>query len=106
MILDKEIKDEKILFNNDYENTIREKKIKLEKYKENIFYDEYTYIEEYLQKYEYYIKTLNMFGKNAIVLLAAAVSDYYIPDEKMIEHKIQSSGNNLNIYLYPVKKEL
>jgi len=59
-----------------------------------------------LKKYEFYIKSLSYFSKNVIILLAAAVSDYYIPDENMIEHKIQSSENNLNICLYPVKKEL
>ena len=63
-------------------------------------------MEEYLLKYEFYIKNLREFSRNAILFLASAVSDYHIPDEILNEHKIQSSTDNLNISLYPVKKDL
>jgi phosphopantothenate-cysteine ligase len=41
-----------------------------------------------------------------MVILAAAVSDYYIPLEKLSQHKIQSKEENLVITLEPVKKEI
>ena len=41
-----------------------------------------------------------------MILLAAAVSDYYIPQEKLSKHKIQSSQEILTISLEPVKKEI
>jgi len=78
----------------------------LEKFDSKIFFDEFNYIEEYLFKYEFYCRKLNSFGKNAIIFLAAAVSDYYIPEENISEHKIQSTVDKLNIELFPVKKEM
>ena len=106
MIINQESEDEGIRFPENYQSLLREIKLKLDKYREYIFYDEFTYLEEYLEKFEFYIKSLTSFGKNTLILLAAAVSDYYIPDENMNEHKIQSSESNQNICLYPVKKEL
>jgi phosphopantothenate-cysteine ligase len=78
----------------------------LEKFNNKILYIEFTYIEDYLFKYEFFCRKLNSFGKNAIIFLAAAVSDYYIPEEKISEHKIQSTVDILNIELFPVKKEM
>lgn len=43
-------------------------------------------------------------GHNAIVYLAAAVSDFYIPTEQMSEHKIQSRDGPLQLTLTPVPK--
>ena len=37
-------------------------------------------------------------------MLAAAVSDFYLPENEMAEHKIQSSGDDLNLCLRPVPK--
>lgn len=78
----------------------------LNKFQAKIFFDEFTFIEDYLLKYEFYAKKLKSFGKNSLIFLAAAVSDYYIPEEKISEHKIQSTVDKLNIELFPVKKEL
>jgi phosphopantothenate---cysteine ligase (ATP) len=38
--------------------------------------------------------------------LAAAVSDFYIPIDKMVTHKIQSAGGGLHLDLEPVPKIL
>jgi phosphopantothenate-cysteine ligase len=38
--------------------------------------------------------------------LAAAVSDFYLPIDQMVEHKIQSTGSALLIELQPVPKKL
>ena len=49
---------------------------------------------------------LNVFGKHAVIFLAAAVSDFFIPESKMAEHKIQSAQGGINLYLEPVPKFL
>ena len=46
-------------------------------------------------------------GARAVFYLAAAVSDFYIPESKMTEHKIQSREiSTLKIELEPVPKLL
>lgn len=45
-------------------------------------------------------------GAKAILYLAAAVSDFYIPPDEMPEHKIQSSNGPLNLQLQLVPKML
>mmetsp|Transcript_29003 Transcript_29003/g.61546 ORF Transcript_29003/g.61546 Transcript_29003/m.61546 type:complete len:532 (+) Transcript_29003:42-1637(+) len=47
-------------------------------------------VDEYLHKLQLCSKALNTCGSLALVYLAAAVSDFYIPDEKKVLHKIQS----------------
>ena len=49
---------------------------------------------------------LKIFGKRAIIFLAAAVSDFYIPESQMAEHKIQSAQGGLKLNLEPVPKFL
>lgn len=49
-------------------------------------------------------RLLHSMGSDALVYLAAAVSDFYIPRETMAEHKIQSSGGGLELRLDPVPK--
>eukprot|EP01113_Clastostelium_recurvatum_P042391 TRINITY_DN6868_c0_g1_i1.p1 TRINITY_DN6868_c0_g1~~TRINITY_DN6868_c0_g1_i1.p1 ORF type:complete len:330 (-),score=73.21 TRINITY_DN6868_c0_g1_i1:62-994(-) len=49
---------------------------------------------------------LNTAGPRALVFLAAAVSDYYIPLQQMSRHKIQSSEGPLKLNLEPVPKML
>jgi phosphopantothenate-cysteine ligase len=43
-------------------------------------------------------------GKRGLVYLAAAVADFYIPFDKMVEHKIQSDCGSLTLQLEPVPK--
>ncbi|KAK7576522.1 hypothetical protein V9T40_012808 [Parthenolecanium corni] len=49
---------------------------------------------------------LAAFGPKCLLYLAAAVSDFYIPSEQMVEHKIQSGGGPLSITLQLVPKML
>ena len=77
-----------------------------QKYKDKIHYIEYNDVEEYLELYEYISKELSVFGVNSIIFLAAAVSDFYIPKDKIAENKIQSNDSELTIQLYPIKKEI
>ena len=76
------------------------------KFKDKIYYEQFITIDDYLEKYEKIIKLLAVFNHNAIVMLAAAVSDYFIPNHVISKDKIQSSSDNLLIELYPVKKEI
>eukprot|EP01130_Rhizamoeba_saxonica_P004253 TRINITY_DN1744_c0_g1_i2.p1 TRINITY_DN1744_c0_g1~~TRINITY_DN1744_c0_g1_i2.p1 ORF type:complete len:297 (+),score=65.58 TRINITY_DN1744_c0_g1_i2:46-936(+) len=46
----------------------------------------------------------DMVGSNALFLSAAAVSDFYVPEQYMAEHKIQSSEGDLALHLYVVPK--
>jgi len=63
-----------------------------------------------LSDYMYLLKecaeTLRPFGKNAIFVLAAAVSDFYIPPAEMSQHKIQSREGPLELKLWQVPKAL
>ncbi|ORX89577.1 DFP-domain-containing protein [Basidiobolus meristosporus CBS 931.73] len=45
-------------------------------------------------------------GEKALFYLAAAVSDFFIPAEKMVEHKIQSDGGGLTLTMEQVPKVL
>ncbi|KAL7750399.1 Phosphopantothenate--cysteine ligase cab2 [Sorochytrium milnesiophthora] len=45
-------------------------------------------------------------GRLATYYLAAAVSDFYVPTDKMVEHKIQSADGNLMLRLETVPKLL
>lgn len=49
---------------------------------------------------------LSVLGKNAMYYLAAAVSDFFLPRQKMSEHKIQSGKGNLSIEMDQVPKIL
>eukprot|EP01138_Halocafeteria_seosinensis_P007797 gb/GECG01007967.1/.p1 GENE.gb/GECG01007967.1/~~gb/GECG01007967.1/.p1 ORF type:complete len:421 (+),score=48.52 gb/GECG01007967.1/:1-1263(+) len=65
-------------------------------------------VTEYLQLLHVGGKVLGQFGSNVMFLLAAAVSDFYVPPQDLTEHKIQSSGGSskLVLELSPVPKVL
>lgn len=43
-------------------------------------------------------------GRSALLYLAAAVSDFYLPESQLAEHKIQSDEGTLTLRLEPVPK--
>ncbi|CAF3057782.1 unnamed protein product [Rotaria sp. Silwood2] len=49
---------------------------------------------------------LKPFGRSVLIYACAAVSDYYIPNDELTEHKIPSGQNELIIQLKPVPKLL
>jgi phosphopantothenate-cysteine ligase len=51
----------------------------------------FTTVNEYLWHLRDFAMTLQPLGANALFYLAAAVSDFFVPAERMVEHKIQSS---------------
>lgn len=78
-------------------------------------------VEDYLQRLQMCSEAISTCGSLALVYLAAAVSDFYIPLEKRVVHKIQSrdyglessesfnsteinEDNTLTLTLYPVPK--
>lgn len=61
---------------------------------------------EYMKRLEWLSKALDRFGRQVLFYLAAAVSDFYIPWEKMLEHKIQSEIGELQLHLEGVPKAL
>jgi phosphopantothenate-cysteine ligase len=68
---------------------------------------EFRTVQEYLFMLREAVVGLSELGSRAMVFLAAAVSDFYIPEERMIKHKIQSSAEaGLTIVLDNVPKAL
>lgn len=61
-------------------------------------------IEEYLAKLYLCCSALKDCQALAIVYLAAAVSDFYVPKDQRSEHKIQSGTGSLTLTLQPVPK--
>jgi hypothetical protein len=43
------------------------------------------------------------YSSSVLFYLAAAVSDFYVPWDELVEHKIQSSGGNGNLTLHLAK---
>ena len=67
---------------------------------------EFTTVFDYLSLLEYCCKSIECLKANALIYLAAAVSDFYVPKEEMSEHKIQSDQSGLQLNLKPVPKML
>ena len=54
-------------------------------------------LNEYLTLLKLICSTLSRVGRKALIYLAAAVSDFFIPSEDMSEHKLQSSDGPLSL---------
>lgn len=104
----------KLLNDDDYFNSVEIKKTResAKKYHDNIIYIPYTTLEDYLSKLYPLCERIKEFNKHAFVYLAAAISDFYIPEKDLSEHKIQSRDDKgsakqtLEITLYPAPKDL
>ncbi|KAI9223954.1 DNA/pantothenate metabolism flavoprotein [Blastocladiella britannica] len=68
---------------------------------------EFTSVHDYLFLLRAVVQRLHVHsGARAMYYLAAAVSDFFVPHAKMVEHKIQSRGGALRLELDPVPKLL
>ncbi|XP_021743639.1 phosphopantothenate--cysteine ligase 2-like [Chenopodium quinoa] len=67
---------------------------------------QFTTIFEYLQLLQMIAGALRDLGPRVMFYLAAAVSDFYVPWESMVEHKIQSAAGPLDLRLAQVPKML
>ena len=63
-------------------------------------------VHEYLRGLEEICRQLSSFGRRVLVYACAAVSDYFIPDDELTEHKIPSEQSELLVRLKPVPKLL
>ncbi|CAL1699666.1 unnamed protein product [Somion occarium] len=63
-------------------------------------------VNDYLWLLRAVSKELSVLGRNALFYLAAAVSDFFLPRQKMSEHKIQSGKGSLHIEMDQVPKIL
>ncbi|OVA16482.1 DNA/pantothenate metabolism flavoprotein [Macleaya cordata] len=66
----------------------------------------FTTIFEYLQILRMVATSMKSLGSHGMFYLAAAVSDFYVPWESMVEHKIQSASGPLDMRLAQVPKML
>ncbi|KAK2725693.1 phosphopantothenate--cysteine ligase-like isoform X1 [Artemia franciscana] len=71
-----------------------------------LHYLTFTTLSDYLWLLREVSQCLSVFGKDALLYLAAAVSDFYLPTELMPVHKIESSGGPPTITLEIVPKML
>ncbi|GLB42069.1 putative DNA / pantothenate metabolism flavoprotein [Lyophyllum shimeji] len=63
-------------------------------------------VNDYLWLLRAVTKELSVLGKRAMYYLAAAVSDFFLPRQKLSEHKIQSGKGSLHIEMDQVPKIL
>lgn len=63
-------------------------------------------VDDYLWLLRALSQELSVLGRNAMFYLAAAVSDFFLPRQKMSEHKIQSGKGSLHIEMDQVPKIL
>jgi phosphopantothenate-cysteine ligase len=85
----------------------QEIKIILEKYQnasKHLLKINFNSVQEYLWLLKTITIKMDCLQQDAMFYLAAAVSDFYIPASKMVEHKIQSSGGGLSIEMDSVPK--
>lgn len=96
--------------NADERSTIRQDLDDFSKYtssdNKSIHFLSFETVVEYLELLETVSRVLYDIRSNAMFYLAAAVSDFYIPQEKMVVHKIQSSSGSLTLDLEGVPKML
>ncbi|KRY20863.1 Phosphopantothenate--cysteine ligase [Trichinella patagoniensis] len=67
---------------------------------------EFETVTDYLGKLLFISKKLSVLKEKLVMYLAAAVSDYYIPEDQLPIHKMRSSQKTLNLCLTPVPKLL
>ncbi|KAL2867031.1 phosphopantothenate--cysteine ligase CAB2 [Aspergillus lucknowensis] len=82
-----------IVVRNEYQTEMRDvlRKYKYAKQNNRLLLIPYTTVSEYLFELRMLAKCMKPLGPNALFYLAAAVSDFFIPRDRMAEHKIQSS---------------
>eukprot|EP00917_Polyrhabdina_sp_WS-2016_P012179 GHVP01026803.1.p1 GENE.GHVP01026803.1~~GHVP01026803.1.p1 ORF type:complete len:261 (+),score=53.38 GHVP01026803.1:20-802(+) len=76
------------------------------KFSENLLVKYFETVEEYFQSVKNILSRINNIEKKAILVFAAAVSDFFLPSEEQPEHKIQSRDRELQLSLKQTPKEL
>lgn len=65
---------------------------------------DFTTLTDYLFLLKLITQLMSVIGSNGMYYLAAAVSDFFIPNDKMVQHKIQSHNSNLVMEFEQVPK--
>lgn len=99
-------RDGEIRINSKNETEMKRDIDDFKKFKNNLLVISFETVDDYLKLLEDIAILVRKHGRNVLFYLAAAVSDFYIPQAKMNEHKIQSSGGGLTVELDPVPKRL
>ncbi|XP_029654818.1 phosphopantothenate--cysteine ligase-like [Octopus sinensis] len=73
---------------------------------DNLLKVEFVTVWEYLRYLRICSKAVAVLGSRALLYLAAAVSDFYLPLERMPEHKMESHTDELVLHLKRVPKTL
>ncbi|TKR77586.1 hypothetical protein L596_018528 [Steinernema carpocapsae] len=73
---------------------------------DQLLYIPFVDLHQYLYDLEHICHKLSSLGSRALIYLAAAVSDFYISQEKVPTHKIQSAEGDLQLTLTIVPKTL
>nr|SVE74257.1 EOG090X085T [Daphnia barbata] len=79
---------------------------KYQRHKCNLLMISFNTLADYLWLLQATAQKMQILGPLALLYLAAAVSDFYIPTSQMPHHKIQSSGGPLSLSLQLVPKML
>ncbi|KAI1728249.1 DNA / pantothenate metabolism flavoprotein domain-containing protein [Ditylenchus destructor] len=76
------------------------------KHSKRLLFISYTTLHQYLHILDTICHELNQYGNKALIYLAAAVSDFYVKEEQLPTHKIQSVNGDLQLKLSVVPKVL
>lgn len=79
---------------------------KSSRFKDQLIMVPFTSLSDYLWLLRAAAQEMHVLGPAALLYLAAAVSDFYIPAKQMPDHKIQSSNGPLSLSLHLVPKML
>lgn len=71
---------------------------------DRLFLIRFTSVQEYLADLRMVAQMVHSFGRSAMFFLAAAVSDFFVPDSELPTHKIQSAEGDLTLQLKKVPK--
>lgn len=104
----------KLMVSDEYLNSqeVKDLRALIKKYENKIIYIPFTTFDDYTDKLYVIIDKLNILGSKCMIYLAAAISDFYIPENELSEHKIQSRDDKgehkdtLEITLYSAPKLL
>ncbi|KAJ5111052.1 hypothetical protein N7532_001587 [Penicillium argentinense] len=85
--------DGSIVVRDEYQDQMRDvlRKYRYAKKNNRLLLLPFTTVAEYMFELRSMAKLMRPLGPNALFYLAAAVSDFFIPRNRMVEHKIQSS---------------
>uniref|UniRef100_A0AC35TRX8 DFP domain-containing protein n=1 Tax=Rhabditophanes sp. KR3021 TaxID=114890 RepID=A0AC35TRX8_9BILA len=95
------LKIDDALYYNRFIEDLKEKN----RFKNNLLMISYDHLNEYVECLGFLLEELQVLSHKLLVYLAAAVSDFYLKEDEMPHHKIQSKGGNLILNLTTVDKE-